>query len=346
MKEKRIQSIEEVGEFGLIEHLTKDTVIRHTSTLKGIGDDAAVIDIGNECQLVSTDLLLEGIHFDLVYTPLKHLGYKAVVVNLSDIYAMNAVPKQVTVSIAISGKFSLQALDQFYEGIHLACEQYGVDLVGGDTSASMTGMMISVTALGTAPKSEVVYRSGAKLNNLVCVTGDLGSAYMGLRILEREKALFSEDPGFQPDLKNYEYLVGRFLKPEARVDVLLKMRELGVLPTSMIDISDGLSSELLHICKQSDCGVVVYQDRIPVDNETGEAAVEFALEPLIPALNGGEDYELLFTVPLSAHDQVTSIPGVRVIGNITEHKGTAIMMTPEGNAVGLQAQGWEAYRRG
>jgi len=346
MKEKRIQSIEEVGEFGLIEHLTKDTVIRHTSTLKGIGDDAAVIDIGNECQLVSTDLLLEGIHFDLVYTPLKHLGYKAVVVNLSDIYAMNAVPKQVTVSIAISGKFSLQALDQFYEGIHLACEQYGVDLVGGDTSASMTGMMISVTALGTAPKSEVVYRSGAKLNNLVCVTGDLGSAYMGLRILEREKALFSEDPGFQPDLKNYEYLVGRFLKPEARVDVLLKMRELGVLPTSMIDISDGLSSELLHICKQSDCGVVVYQDRIPVDNETAEAAVEFALEPLIPALNGGEDYELLFTVPLSAHDQVTSIPGVRVIGNITEHKGTAIMMTPEGNAVGLQAQGWEAYRRG
>ncbi len=345
MKEERLRSIEELGEFGLIEHLTKGLEKRQESTLKAVGDDAAVIDFGNQCQVVTTDMLVEGIHFDLMYTPLKHLGYKSVIVNLSDVYAMNAVPRQITVSVAISGKFSVEALEQFYEGVKLACEQYSVDLVGGDTSASLTGLMISVTAMGTVPKKEIVYRSGAKVNNLICVTGDLGAAYMGLQVLEREKKVFEEDSKTQPMLGDYEYVVGRFLKPEVRVDTLLKLRELDVLPTSMIDISDGLSSELLHICKESGCGVVIYHDKLPISMEVNLAAAEFQLEPLIPVLNGGEDYELLFTVPLAAHDKVKSIPGISIIGNITEHKGTAIMMTEEGQAVTLQAQGWQAYTR-
>lgn len=344
MKKERLRSIEELGEFALIEHLTKDIRKYQDSTLKGVGDDAAVIDFGEQCQVVTTDMLVEGIHFDLMYTPLKHLGYKSVIVNISDVYAMNAVPRQVTVSVALSGKFSVEALEQFYEGVNLACSQYGVDLVGGDTSASMTGLMISVTALGTAVKREIVYRSGAKVNNLVCVTGDLGAAYMGLQVLEREKKIFQEDSEMQPKLGDYEYIVGRFLKPDVRVEALLKLRELDVQPTAMIDISDGLSSELFHICKQSDCGVVIYQDQLPISMEVSLAAAEFQLEPLIPVLNGGEDYELLFTIPLSAHDKVKSIPGVSIIGNITEHKGTAIMMTPEGNAVTLKAQGWQAYK--
>ncbi len=340
-----MRSIEELGEFGLIEHLTKDLEKRQESTLKAVGDDAAVIDFGSQCQVVTTDMLVEGIHFDLMYTPLKHLGYKSVIVNISDVYAMNAVPRQITVSVAISGKFSVEALEQFYDGVKLACQQYGVDLVGGDTSASLTGLMISVTALGTAPKKEIVYRSGAKVNNLICVTGDLGAAYMGLQVLEREKKVFEEDSKTQPMLGDYEYVVGRFLKPEVRVETLLKLRELEVLPTSMIDISDGLSSELLHICKESDCGVVIYQDKLPISMEVQLAAAEFHLEPLIPVLNGGEDYELLFTIPLSAHDKVKSIPGISIIGNITEHKGTAIMMTEQGQAITLQAQGWQAYTK-
>lgn len=344
MTKQRLRTIEELGEFGLIEHLTKNIRKYQDSTLKGVGDDAAVIDFGDRCQVVTTDLLVEGIHFDLMYTPLKHLGYKSVIVNISDIYAMNAVPRQVTVSIALSGKFSVEALEQFYEGVHLACSQYGVDLIGGDTSASMTGLMISVTALGTASKREVVYRSGAQVNNLICVTGDLGAAYMGLQVLEREKKIFQEDNQIQPKLGDYEYIVGRFLKPEVRVEALLKLKEVDVQPTSMIDISDGLSSELLHICRQSDCGVVIYQDQLPVSMEVQLAADEFQLEPLIPALNGGEDYELLFTIPLSAHDRVKTIPGISIIGNITEHKGTAIMMTPEGNGIKLKAQGWQAYK--
>lgn len=338
-----MRSIEELGEFGLIAHLTKDLEKRQESTLKAVGDDAAVIDFGNECQVVTTDMLVEGIHFDLMYTPLKHLGYKSVIVNISDVYAMNAVPRQITVSVAISGKFSVEAMEQFYDGVKLACQQYGVDLVGGDTSASLTGLMISVTALGTAPKKEIVYRSGAKVNNLVCVTGDLGAAYMGLQVLEREKKVFEEDSKTQPMLGDYEYVVGRFLKPDVRVETLLKLRELEVLPTAMIDISDGLSSELMHICKESDCGVVIYQDKLPISMEVQLAAAEFRLEPLIPVLNGGEDYELLFTIPLSAHDRVKSIKGISIIGNITEHKGTAIMMTEEGQAITLQAQGWQAY---
>ena len=345
MKEERLNSIEEMGEFGLIEHLTKDTENTQKSTIKGVGDDAAVIGTGEHFQVVTTDMLVEGIHFDLMYTPLKHLGYKAIVVNVSDIYAMNAVPRQVTVSIAISGKFSVEALEQFYEGVNLACKQYNVDLVGGDTSSSITGMTISVMAMGTAAKNEVVYRSGAKLNNLICVTGDLGAAYMGLQVLEREKKLFKEDQSIQPKLEDYEYIVGRFLRPDVPLKVLTKLRELGIIPTSMIDVSDGLSSELLHICRQSDCGVVIYQDKIPVTTDVANVSAEFEMEPLIPALNGGEDYEMLFTVPLSDHDKVAGIEGVSIIGNITEHKGTAILMTNEGNGIALQAQGWQAFYR-
>lgn len=343
MENKAIRSIEELGEFGLIEHLTKDINKHQESTIKGVGDDAAVIDIGADSQVVTTDLLMEGVHFDLMYTPLKHLGYKAVIVNISDVYAMNAVPKQITVSIAVSGKFSVEALEEFYEGVRLACDQYKVDLVGGDTSASLTGLCISITAIGTAPSNEIVYRSGAKNNNLICVTGDLGAAFMGLKVLEREKKLFEEDADIQPELGGYDYVVGRFLKPDPRVDVLLALREKEVLPHAMIDISDGLSSELLHICKQSDCGCVIYHDKIPISEETGRVAEEFQMEPVVAALNGGEDYELLFTVPLSAYDKVNEIPDVHIIGNITEHKGKAIMMLEEGNAVELMAQGWNAY---
>ncbi len=338
---KKVRTIEELGEFGLIDHLTSGFTNRQKSTRVGVGDDAAVIDHGSYYQVVTTDLLLEGIHFDLVYTPLKHLGYKAVVVNLSDIYAMNAAPRQITVSLGISGKFSVEALDELYEGVKLACEQFNVDLVGGDTSGSMTGLVISVTAIGTALKEEVTMRSGAKNNQLICVTGDLGAAYMGLKILEREKQLHAEDPGFQPKLSGYDYILERFLKPELRVDVLLKLKEAGITPGAMIDISDGLSSELLHICKASECGCQVYDERIPVADETAEAAREFQMEPMVAALHGGEDYELLFTVPLSDHDKVSAIQGVSVIGNITDKKGSALLVGNDGNAIPLQAQGWD-----
>ncbi|MCK4746164.1 MAG: thiamine-phosphate kinase, partial [Bacteroidales bacterium] len=318
MTARKIRTIEELGEFGLIDHLTSGFSNHQESTRVGIGDDAAVIDHGSYYQVVTTDLLLEGIHFDLVYTPLKHLGYKAVVVNLSDVYAMNAAPRQITVSVGISGKFSVEALEEFYEGVKAACDRYKVDLVGGDTSASVTGLLITVTAIGTALKNELALRSGAKNNNLVCVTGDLGAAYMGLKILEREKQLHSEDPEFTPELKGYDYILERFLKPEPRVDVLLALKEAGITPGSMIDISDGLSSELLHICKASGCGVQVYEERIPIADETAKAAGEFQLEPLVAALHGGEDYELLFTVPLSDFDKISAISGVNIIGNITD----------------------------
>ncbi len=343
MTSKQIRSVEELGEFGLIDHLTSGFENRQPSTVKGVGDDAAVIDHGAYSQVITTDLLLEGVHFDLVYTPLKHLGYKAVVVNLSDVYAMNAAPRQITVSLGVSGKFSVEALEDFYEGIKLACEKFNVDLVGGDTSGSLTGLVISVTAVGTALKEELTMRSGAKNNQLICVTGDLGASYMGLKILEREKQLHKEDPEFQPKLVGYDYVLERFLKPEPRVDVLLALKEAGVKPGAMIDISDGLSSELLHICKASECGCQVYDDRIPIADETKEAAEEFQMEPLVAALHGGEDYELLFTVPLSDHDKVSAISGVSVIGNITDQKGKALLVGNDGNAIRLQAQGWNAY---
>ncbi len=343
MTAKKIRTIEELGEFGLIDLLTSGFVSQQESTKIGIGDDAAVIDHGSYYQVITTDLLLEGIHFDLMYSPLKHLGFKAVVVSISDVYAMNAAPRQITVSVAISGKFSVEAMEEFYEGVKLACERFKVDLVGGDTSASVTGLLISVTAIGTALKSELSLRSGAKNNNLICVTGDLGASYMGLKILEREKQLHAEDPGFQPELKGYDYVLERFLKPEPRVDVLLKLKEAGVTPCAMIDISDGLSSELLHICKASECGCQVYEERIPIAEETLQAAEEFQLEPLVAALHGGEDYELLFTVPLSDFEKVSAISGVSVIGNITDQKGRALLVGNDGNAIPLQAQGWNAY---
>jgi thiamine-monophosphate kinase len=341
MTTKKVRTIEELGEFGLIDHLTSGFTNKQESTHLGVGDDAAVIDHGAYYQVVTTDLLLEGIHFDLVYTPLRHLGYKAVVVNLSDVYAMNAAPRQITVSLGISGKFSVEALDEFYEGVKLACERFNVDLVGGDTSGSMTGLVISVTAIGTALKDELALRSGATNNALICVTGDLGAAYMGLKILEREKLLHAEDPEFQPELSGYDYILERFLKPEPRVDVLLKLKEAGIKPGAMIDISDGLSSELLHICKASGCGCQVYDERIPVADETAEAAQEFRMEPMVAALHGGEDYELLFTVPLSDHDKVSAMEGVSIIGNITDKKGSALLVGNDGNAIPLQAQGWD-----
>ncbi len=342
MTSKKIRTIEEMGEFGLIDHLTSGFTNRQESTQLGVGDDAAVINHGTYLQVITTDMLLEGIHFDLVYTPLKHLGYKAVVVNLSDVYAMNAAPRQITLSLGISGKFSVEALEEFYEGVKLACERFNVDLVGGDTSGSMTGLVITVTAIGTVLKEELTLRSSARNNQLICVTGDLGAAFMGLKILEREKQLHAEDPGFQPELRGYDYILERYLKPEPRVDVLLALKEAGIKPGAMIDISDGLSSELLHICKASGCGCQVYDERIPVANETKEAAAEFQMEPMVAALHGGEDYELLFTVPLSDHDKVSAIEGVSVIGSITDKKGSALLVGNDGNAIQLQAQGWSA----
>jgi len=342
MASKKIRTIEEMGEFGLIDHLTSGFTDKQESTHVGVGDDAAVIDHGSYLQVITTDMLLEGIHFDLVYTPLKHLGYKAVVLNLSDVYAMNAAPRQITVSLGISGKFSVEAMEEFYGGVKLACDQFNVDLVGGDTTGSMTGLVISMTAIGTVLKEEMTLRSTALNNQLICVTGDLGAAYMGLKILEREKQLHAEDPEFQPELSGYDYILERYLKPEPRVDVLLALKEAGIVPGAMIDISDGLASELLHICKASECGCQVYDERIPMAEETKEAAAEFQMEPMVAALHGGEDFELLFTAALSDFDKVSAIEGVSVIGNITDQKGSALLVGNDGNAIRLQAQGWSS----
>ncbi len=336
--------LSEIGEFGLIERLTKGLKHVNASTVKGVGDDAAVLDTGGKCIVLTTDMLTEGIHFDLVYTPLKHLGYKAVVVNLSDVCAMNARPTQITVSIAISSKFSVEAVEELYSGIHLACEKYGVDLVGGDTVSSLSGLVISITAVGEANREDIRYRSGAKVNDLVCVTGDLGAAYMGLQLLEREKSLFEQDQAVQPDLSGYDYILERQLKPEARVDIIRLLQSEGIEIHAMIDISDGLSSELLHICKNSGTGCRIYHDRIPIDASTSMMAGEFKMEPLVCALHGGEDYELLFTVPLSEYDKLTKVPDVKIIGNITDVSEGTLMMTGEGQALPLTAQGWEGWK--
>ncbi len=335
--------LHELGEFRLIDHLTKDFSPKNSSTLIGVGDDAAVIAPEGKQVVVSTDLLLEGIHFDLTYNPLKHLGYKSVVVNLSDIYAMNATPTQVTISIGVSKKFCLEDLEEFYAGVKLACERYGVDMVGGDTSASMTGLTISVTAIGIASRENICYRSGAKENDLICVTGNLGAAYMGLQLLEREKQVFLANPNAQPELQGFDYLIGRFLKPEVRMDAIEAMKKAEVKPTSMIDISDGLSSELLHICKNSNAGCRIYLDKIPIDQETFRLSEEIKIDPIIAALNGGEDYELLFTVPLSEHQKVEDM-GVSIIGHITNPESGAAMVTPDGNEITLTAQGWNAIK--
>ena len=343
MKETEISTL---GEFGLIEHLTKSFPVRNSSSKRGVGDDCAVINYGADRDtLVTTDLLLEGIHFDLTYVPLIHLGYKAIVVNLSDVYAMNGTPRQVTVSLGISKRFTLEHIEQLYEGMRIACERYGVDLVGGDTSASVTGLIISVTCLGDAPKEDIVYRTGAKDTDLVCVSGNLGAAYMGLQLLERERRVSAEmkDKDFQPDFSGKEYIIERQLKPEARRDVLEEMRELGIRPTAMMDVSDGLSSELLHICKDSGVGCRVYEDRIPIDYQTALMAEELNMNLVTAAMNGGEDYELLFTVPLADHDKVARMKTARLIGRITKPELGAYMVTRDDQEIEILAQGWNAF---
>ncbi|MBQ1611438.1 MAG: thiamine-phosphate kinase [Muribaculaceae bacterium] len=337
--------ISTLGEFGLIDRLTKDFPIKNASTQVGVGDDCAVLDYAGKKTLVTTDLLLEGIHFDLTYVPLKHLGYKSAVVNFSDIYAMNGTPRQITVSLGISKRFTIEHIDQLYAGIRLACEQYGVDLVGGDTSASVTGLLISITCIGEGEEGKIVYRSGAADTNLVCVSGDLGAAYMGLQLLERERIVGKDDPDFQPDFAGKEYLLERQLKPEARRDVIAELRELGIQPTAMMDVSDGLSSELLHICKASNVGCRIYEDRIPIDYQTAIMAEELNMNLVTAAMNGGEDYELLFTVPLTDHEKVQQMKTARLIGRITKPELGACLVTRDDNELPLKAQGWNAFNK-
>jgi thiamine-monophosphate kinase len=334
--------IERLGEFGLINHLTKNIKISQKSTVKGVGDDAAVLDFKGKKVLVSTDMLLEGIHFDLAYTPLKHLGYKAIQVNLSDIYAMNGIATQVTVSIGISSKFPLEAVEELYEGIYLACEKYNVDLIGGDTSSSKQGLVINVTAIGYADENDIVYRNGAEEGDLVCVSGDLGGAYTGLQLLEREKLIYLKNPNVQPDLEGKDYIVERQLKPEARKDIIELLKDIKVKPTAMIDVSDGLASEILHICKQSNKGCNIYEDKIPLDPMTYETAREFNLDPTVCALSGGEDYELLFTVKQADYDKIKFKMDITIIGYITEPSGCNLV-TKAGNVHPLKAQGWNAF---
>lgn len=334
--------ISTLGEFGLIDHLTQNITLTNKSTLKGVGDDAAVLDYTDKQVLVTTDLLLEGVHFDLTYVPLKHLGYKSAVVNFSDIYAMNGQPKQITVSLGISKRFSIEDLEELYSGIRLACDVYGVDLVGGDTSASLTGLSISITCIGEGESGKVVYRNGAKETDLICVSGDLGAAYMGLQLLEREKKVFQGEKDFTPDFSGKEYLLERQLKPEARKDIIESLRSNGVLPTAMMDISDGLSSELLHIAKQSHVGCRIYEERIPIDYQTAVMAEQFNMNLVTAALNGGEDYELLFTVPLTEHDKIDAMQGVKVIGYITKAELGNYLVGRDGGEVELKAQGWNS----
>ncbi len=334
--------ISKLGEFGLIEHLTQNMPLKNAETLKGVGDDAAVLDYKDKQVLVTTDLLLEGVHFDLTYVPLKHLGYKSAVVNFSDIYAMNGQPKQITVSIGLSKRFSVEDMEELYNGIRLACDVYGVDLVGGDTSASLTGLAISITCIGEGEKGKVVYRSGAKETDLVCVSGDLGAAYMGLQLLEREKKVFNGEKDFTPDFSGKEYLLERQLKPEARKDIVAALREAGILPTAMMDVSDGLSSELLHISKESHVGCRIYEERIPIDYQTAVMAEQFNMNLVTAALNGGEDYELLFTVPLADYDKVSNLKGIKIIGHITKPELGNYLEGRDGGEVELKAQGWNS----
>ena len=340
MQETNRTEIATLGEFGLIKRLTENIQIQNPESQYGIGDDAAVLEFGEQQTLVTTDLLMEGVHFDLVYTPLKHLGYKSAIVNFSDIYAMNGTPKQITVSLAVSKRFCIEDLEQFYEGLKLACQVHGVDIVGGDTTSSVTGLAISITCIGVAHKEKIVYRNGAKETDLICVSGDLGAAYMGLQLLEREKAVFEGQQEAQPDFAGKEYLLERQLKPEARKDIIEALAKEGILPTSMIDISDGLSSELMHICSQSHTGCRIYEDRIPIDYQTAVMAEELNMNVTTCALNGGEDYELLFTVPLTSHDKVAAMKGVKVIGHITKPDLGLGLITRDGQEFELKAQGW------
>jgi len=335
-------SISQLGEFGLIDHLTKNFAITQPSTLKGIGDDAAVLDFKDKKVVVSTDLLVEGVHFDLAYMPLKHLGYKAVVVNLSDICAMNAKPTQITVSLAVSNRFPLEAIEELYEGIALAAKQYKVDVIGGDTTSSQKGLILSITALGEAISEELVYRNGAKANDLLVVTGDLGAAYMGLQVLEREKQVFQVNPNAQPDLSTYAYLVERQLKPEARTDIRTLLHALEVKPTSMIDISDGLSSEIMHLCKQSGVGCNLYEDKLPLDPQFISTCEEFNIDSTTIAINGGEDYELLLTIDMNDFDKIKANPDLTVIGHMTQASEGIHLITRANTKIPLKARGWNA----
>ena len=344
MQERNRTEISSLGEFGLIKHLTKDIESINPETKYGVGDDAAVIDSNPLQTLITTDMLMEGVHFDLVYTPLKHLGYKSAIVNFSDIYAMNGTPKQITVSLAVSKRFCIEDLEQFYEGLRLACQLHHVDIIGGDTTSSVTGLAISITCIGVADKEQIVYRNGAKETDLICVTGDLGAAYMGLQLLEREKAVFEGQNEVNPDFTGKEYLLERQLKPEARKDIVEKLRNEGIKPTAMIDISDGLSSELMHICSQSHAGCRIYEDRLPIDYQTAVMAEEFNMNLSTCALNGGEDYELLFTVPLTEHEKVSAIKGVKVIGYITKPELGCALITRDNQEFKLKAQGWNPLK--
>ncbi len=337
--------IEQLGEFGLIRRLTQEIKHQQSSTLLGVGDDAAVIDSGDKRVVLSTDMLVEGVHFDMSYVPLKHLGYKAVSVNLSDICAMNAIPTQITVSIAVSSRFSVEALDELYAGIRKACEVYGVDLVGGDTSSSLSGLMISVTAVGLVSSDQAVTRSGAKPGDLLVVSGDLGSAYMGLQVLEREKEVFKSAPMAQPDLSDYQELLERQLKPEARTDIIRELKDLGLKPTSMIDVSDGLASETFHLCAASGCGVRIYEDKLPINSHAYETARAFNLDPTLCMLSGGEDYELLFTIDQSEFEKVRNLPKLSVIGHMVEDATEKTLVTKNGVEAPLKAQGWDGIKK-
>lgn len=337
--------ISSMGEFGLIQHLTKNIEIQNASTILGVGDDAAVIDHYGKQTVITTDLLIEGVHFDLAYTPLKHLGYKSVVVNLSDIYAMNATPTQITLSIGISNRFSVEALDEFYDGVYAACEEYNVDLIGGDTSSSQKGFIISVTAIGEVSPDQYVTRSGAKKGDLLCVSGDLGGAYIGLLFLEREKRIFMENPKIQPDLEGESYVIGRLLKPEARKDIVAFFEDKEIKPSAMMDVSDGLSSEILHICEKSGLGCVLYEEKIPVSEASKAAAYKFEIDPTACALSGGEDYELVFTIPQSDYEKLVLNEQISVIGYMTEASEGAHIITKGGNKHAITAQGWNAFKK-
>ena len=342
-KEMKRTEIRELGEFGLIDRIRQSSTTYKKSTVTGIGDDAAVIGEGEEVQIVTTDMLTEGIHFDLSYMPLHHLGYKAVAINISDIAAMNGIPEQIVVSLGLSNRMSVEAVDALYQGINAACENYKVDLVGGDTTSSYSGLILSITAIGRANKELVTLRSTAKENDIVCVTGDLGGALVGLQVLEREKQVFLSNPEMQPELKGFEYIVGRQLKPEARMDIIHELRELGLVPSAMMDISDGLSSELHHICSQSGVGVNIYEDKFPIDKSTYDTAVEFKLDPITCVLNGGEDYELLFTISQDKYEKIKKHPDIATIGYITNKENGMNLVTKSGNAIPLKAQGWNHF---
>jgi len=333
-----------LGEFGLIKHLTQNFKLNHQSSIKGIGDDAAVLNFEDKQVLVSTDLMLEGIHFDLAYTPLMHLGYKAVQVNLSDIYAMNGTATQITVSLGLSSKFPLEAVEELYKGIELACNKFNIDLIGGDTSSSKQGLVISITSIGYADKEDICYRNGAGENDLLCVSGDLGGAYVGLQILEREKLIFLENPNIQPDLEGKDYIIERQLKPEGRRDIIDLLSQMELKPTAMIDVSDGLASEILHICDQSELGCTIYEDKLPIDPMTYETARELGLDPTVCALNGGEDYELLFTIKQADYDKLKHDVDITVIGHMTDKNSGAKMISKSNIVHELKAQGWNAFK--